>query len=53
MENSINKPLGHSDPTSYKNIDKTIKSTVPNHDGEVPGVKEDDKPFYDPWVKKE
>jgi len=52
MKNSINKPLGESDPTTYKNIDKVKKSSVPDHDGEVPGVKEDEKLFYDPWVTK-
>ena len=36
----INRPLKHKEPHTYKDICKKKYSTVPNHDGSVPGEKQ-------------
>lgn len=36
----INRPLKYKEPHTYKDICKKKYSTVPNHDGSVPGEKQ-------------
>ena len=36
----INKPLNHKEPHTYKDLCTKKYSTVPNHDGSVPGEKQ-------------
>ena len=35
----INKPLNHKEPHTYKDLCTKKYTTVPNHDGSVPGEK--------------
>jgi len=39
----INRPINHKEKTKYKDICTKKYSTVPNHDGSVPGVMADAK----------
>jgi hypothetical protein len=36
----INRPLKHKEPHTYKDLCTKKYSTVPNHDGSVPGEKQ-------------
>jgi hypothetical protein len=50
MKNSnINQPIGHKEPHTYKDLCSCKYSSVKDHSGEIPGVKESDKKFYDLW----
>jgi len=52
MKNTgINKPLDHQEPHTYKDLCSCSYSTVKDHDGAIPGVKESEKPFFDLWRK--
>jgi hypothetical protein len=45
----INQPVGHKEPHKYKDLCGCKYSTVKDHSGDIPGVKDSDKKFFDPW----